>query len=453
MRTRYKQTENKQRTTENKQDKPDYMMNNQYNVHKKRLLNNEKEQEPQKTCDLPATVDEFDEMTFLSEPLLCGIHTYGFKYPSLIQSKTIHIINSGCDLIAQSQSGTGKTGAFAIGALSRVDQTLQKPQIIMIVNTRDLAMQICGVVKNISKFMGINIVTCIGGTTNNYDMAQKITTAQVIIGTPGKINELILKHILLCDYIKTLIFDETDVLLQDNFRDQTLNIIYAMNQTTQICVFSATFTKDILQITEQFLNNPYRVTVVNEELSVQNIKQYKIIVGIERNKYPTLLDLFSTLSFTQLIIFVNSIHVAENLRTHLAEDNISTCVVHGKMSSVDRDGILTEFRLCSIKILIATDLICRGIDIDDLRLVINYDMPNNKDAKETYLHRVGRSGRFGCHGVALNFCTHNDIYKINAIERAYNIQINDMPYPEEVNDILNRMSVPADKVSGNNNIL
>jgi superfamily II DNA/RNA helicase len=394
---------------------------------------------------LPKTYDEFNDMDFLSDNLLRGINFFGFKYPSQIQSKTIHIINNGDDLIAQSQSGSGKTGAFAIGALSRIDVKQKSPQVIIIVNTRDLALQINNVVANIAKFMNITTTVCIGGGLKGADTNQKIMSSHMLVGTPGKLNELLSKNIVNGKNIKTLILDETDVLLQDDFKEQMINIIWTLNKNTQICIFSATFTKEVLLDTEKFMKDPYRITIVNEELSVKSIEHYKIVVGIDRNKYPTLLDLFSKLSFTQIIIFVKSIKGAEDLRARLSEsdESIVACVVHGKMDGVDRDGIIREFRLNNIKILITTDLMCRGIDIDDLRLVINYDMP---DSKETYLHRVGRSGRFGGQGVALNLCTHNDIYKINAIERAYSINIHDMPDPDEVNDILNRMTVPTDKV-------
>lgn len=399
---------------------------------------------PNRKEKLQETYNEFNDMEFLSDELFRGIHSYGFKYPSQIQSKTIHIINNGDDLIAQSQSGTGKTGAFAVGALSRIDVKQNIPQVIIIVNTRDLALQVHNVVSNVAKFMNITSTVCIGGVKGN-DINQKANTSHMLIGTPGKLNELLTKKIVNGKYIKTLILDETDVLLQDDFKEQLLNIIWLLNKDTQICIFSATFTKEVLQSTESFMKNPYRITIVNEELSVKSIVHYKIVVGIDRNKYPTLLDLFSRLSFTQIIIFVKSIRGAEELRARLSEsdESIVACVVHGKMDGVDRDGIIREFRLSNIKILITTDLMCRGIDIDDLRLVINYDMP---DSKETYLHRVGRSGRFGGQGVALNFCTHNDIYKINAIERSYNINIHDMPDPDEVNYILNRDSSPTDKV-------
>jgi superfamily II DNA/RNA helicase len=400
------------------------------------------------TEELKETYDSFNDMHWVSDNLLRGIRDYGFKYPSQIQSTAIRYFPQGVDLIAQSQSGSGKTGAFAIGGLSRVDPKIKMPQVIVIANTRDLATQINGVIVNIAKYMNIGTAICVGGVKNN-DLPQKVKKSHVIVGTPGKIHELLSTNVINGEYIKVLILDETDVLLQNDFKEQTTNIITSLNKKTQKCFFSATFTKEILEETEQFMSDPYLIRVKNTELSVSSIEQYKIVVGVERNKLLTLLDLFKKLSFTQLIIFVRTIKGAEDLRTELADEGIGACVVHARMDGTDRDGIIREFRLCTIKILIATDLMCRGIDIDDLRLVINYDMPDNP---ETYLHRVGRSGRYGGQGVALNFCTFNDdAHKIPAIMRKYNITINDMPDPLEVNKILTRDPTITDKVSGNYN--
>ena len=270
----------------------------------------------------------------------------------------------------------------------------------------------------------------------------------VVVGTPGKINELLSKEMFDGSKIQTLIMDESDVLLKDDFKLQIMDIIGAMGKTTQICIFSATFTKETLQLTENFLRDPYRITVVNEQLSVKDITQYKIDIGYEKYKFPTLTDLFSKLSFSQMIIFVRSVRVAEDLRNSLMDKNIQAGLVHGKMESIDRESVLKEFRLSYIKILITTDLMCRGIDIDDLRIVINYDMPEDK---ETYLHRVGRSGRYGGQGIAINLCTHDDFHKINLIAREYDIDIQDMPDPDDVNQILIGMKPPTGKVSSAKN--
>ena len=399
--------------------------------------------------ELPESVNDFEDMKFLTEGLFRGIYEYGFKYPSPIQSKTVHIINSGCDLIAQSQSGSGKTGAFAIGSLSRVDVKTSHPQIVIIANTRLLALQIHKVVENIAKYMGIEVVACVGGQKNNSQMnAQQIKHAHVLVGTPGRMSEMLTKRAFDGKKVKTLIMDETDVLLKDDFRPQIIDIIEKLSDKTQICIFSATFTKDTLLLTEKFLRDPYRVTVEKEAVSVRGIKQYKVDVRYERNKFATLTDLFTKLTFNQMIIFVRSIKSAEDLRNRLMDQNIQAGLVHGKMNSFDRENVLKEFRLSYIKILISTDVMCRGIDIDDLRIVINYDMPEDD---ETYIHRVGRSGRYGGQGVAINLCTFDDSHKIRILTREYNLDIQDMPDPEDVNMHLIGMAPPEGKVSSAKN--
>jgi superfamily II DNA/RNA helicase len=311
-----------------------------------------------------------------------------------------------------------------------------------------LALQIQMVVHNISKHMGISVVACVGGHRGNYQNDRQIQNSHVLVGTPGKINELLSKNIFDGKKIRILVMDETDVLLKDDFKPQIIDIIKSIDKSTQICIFSATFTKETLLLTEDFLRDPYRVTVVNEQLSVKDIMQYKIDVGYEKNKFTTLMDLFSKLTFNQMIIFVKSIRTAEDLRNDLMDKGIQAGLIHGRMESVDREGVLMEFRLSYIIILITTDLMCRGIDIDDLRIVINYDMP---DDKETYLHRVGRSGRYGGQGIAINFCTHDDFHKINQICREYRINVQDMPDPEEVNALLIGMKPPTGKVSSAKN--
>lgn len=398
--------------------------------------------------ELPETIQNFDDMPFLSDELFRGIHEYGFKKPSQIQSKTIHIINNGNDLIAQSQSGSGKTGAFAIGALSRVEQHKHYPQIIVVANTRLLASQIKKVIENVSKYMNINVSLCIGGNHRENSSVDNIRKSHVLVGTPGRLSDIMQNRIINSRAIKTLILDETDVLLMDNFIQQIKDIVNPLNKNTQICIFSATFTKETLKITEQFLRNPYRVTIEKEKINVEEIMQFKIELGDERCKFPTLLDLFGKISFNQMIIFVNSQKSAEHLQRKLDHENIQVGIVHGRMDSETREGILKEFRLSYIKVLVTTDIICRGIDIDDLRIVINYDIPDDPD---TYIHRVGRSGRYGSQGVAISFSTRNDIYKTNQLCRDYKIRIEDMPNPDDINEIINGMKSPSDKVKSSKN--
>lgn len=242
--------------------------------------------------------------------------------------------------------------------------------------------------------------------------------------------------------------DESDVLLQDDFQVQVEDIIKNIGEKTQICVFSATFTKQTLETTERFLINPYRVTVEREKLSLDRVKQYKVQVGYDKNKISTLFDLFSKLCISQMIVFVNSIRVAEIVRNKMMDNDIEAGLVHGKMGSIDRENVLKEFRLANIKTLITTDVMCRGIDIDDLKMVINFDMA---DEPETYIHRVGRSGRYGGQGIAINFCTYNDMHKVKVLDREYNITIEDMPDPEDVNEYLIGMKPPQNKVLSSKN--
>uniref|UniRef100_A0A6C0DZ88 Helicase n=1 Tax=viral metagenome TaxID=1070528 RepID=A0A6C0DZ88_9ZZZZ len=395
---------------------------------------------------LPLSYDDFEDMTFLNEELFQGVCNYGFKYPSQIQSKTIHLINAGHDVIAQSQSGSGKTGAFAIGGLSRLTPGLNRPEVIIVANTRDLALQIHKVVENIAKYMKIKIVTAIGGYNTKMVSYNEIKMANVIVGTPGRLCELLRKNVFDGKLIKTLIMDETDVLLKDNFRPQIVDIVSALGKETQMCIFSATFTKETLQVTDKFMRNPYKITIEQEEVSVKNITQFRIELAYDKNKFGTFMDLFSNLIINQVIVFVNHAKHAEELRNRLMDKNIQVGLIHGK--NQDRDNILKEFRLSNIKVLISTDLLCRGIDIDDLRLVINYDMPNDP---ETYIHRVGRSGRFGGHGVAISFCTYDDMYKVNKLSREYKLDIQEMPDPDDVNEILSGMKPSDNKVSSSKN--
>jgi translation initiation factor 4A len=401
--------------------------------------------------NLPESIDDFENMTFLSPELFQGVHSYGFKYPSPIQAKTIHIINNGCDLIAQSQSGSGKTGAFTIGSLSRVKPKDCYPQVLIIANTRLLALQIWKVVQNVSQFMNIEVCPCVGGYRNSSQTnAQQVRNSHVLVGTPGRISDMLAKRAFDGKLIKTLIMDESDVLLQDNFKQQTADIITKMGENTQICIFSATFTKDTLQLTEKFLRNPYRITVEKENISVKDVKQYSVMIGYDRNKFATLKDLFTKLIFNQMIIFVKSVTNAEILRNKLMDQDIEAGLVHRKMNSSDRENVLKEFRLSYIKILISTDIMCRGIDIDDLRIVINFDMP---DDPETYIHRIGRSGRYGGQGIAINFCTYDDVHKITILNREFKLDIRDLPDPDNVNEILTGMKPSKNKVLSVNNYI
>ena len=407
----------------------------------------------------------FDDMEFLNFELMKGIFDYGFQSPSKIQNLTIKNIFDGYDIIAQSQSGTGKTGAFTIGALSIVDPTQHHPQVLIMATTRELATQIHFVISNISKHMNIKIELAIGGTqivshdrasvshdrasvshdrasvshdrasvSRSKDPYNHIRTAHIIIGTPGRIFDYINRKAFDPKKLSMFIMDEADALLKDDFIDQIKDIYTKLDSACQVIIFSATYTDEILEIAESITQEPRKKFLMKyEELSLDLIKQYKIEVRYENIKYSTLADLYTKLQIGQCIIFVNSINTANILEKKLIKDGFGVSKIHGELTTEQRTSILKDFRLGLSRVLIATDVLSRGIDIEQIGIVINYDLP--RDFAQ-YIHRIGRSGRFGKIGVAINFITNNDHRKLEDLENHYKIKIDDMPSPNTINQFL-----------------
>jgi translation initiation factor 4A len=384
----------------------------------------------------------FDDMEFLSFNLMKGIFDYGFQNPSKIQNLTIKHINDGYDIIAQSQSGTGKTGAFSIGALSIVNPEEKFPQVIIMANTHELATQIHFVVSNLSKHMNIQLGLCIGGTsivnqnTQGYsrDPYKHIRQSQVLIGTPGRIFDYIERRAFNPKNIKMFVMDEADALLKNDFIEQIKQIFTKLNDICQIVIFSATYTEDILEIAESITQEPKKKILLKyEDLSLDLIKQYKVDVRYESYKYSTLADLYTKLQIGQCIIFVNNIATANNLENKLKHDGFGVGKIHGGLTSDIRTAVLKDFRLGTTRVLISTDVLSRGIDIEQIGIVINYDLPSDY---AQYIHRIGRSGRFGKIGVAINFITNGDRNNLRNIESHYKISIDDMPDPSVINNFL-----------------
>lgn len=371
----------------------------------------------------------FDDMEFLSFELLKGIFDYGFTVPSRIQNLTIKEIFDGNDLIAQSQSGTGKTGAFTVGSLSMVNPQDKYPQVMVMATTRELATQIHTVFTNISKHMKLNIHLCIGGTkvkTNNIrnDPYRQIRTSHILVGTPGRIADYISLGAFEPKKLKLFVMDEADALLKEDFIEQVKTIITSLDANTQIAIFSATYPREILDIAGAIMNEPKQILLKREDLTLELIKQYKINTKFEQYKFDTLVDLYKNLLIGQCIIFVNSVSSADELTSRLETSGFSVSKIHGSMDTLQRTEVLRDFRLGLIRVLIATDILSRGIDVEQIGIVINYDMPRDK---AQYVHRIGRSGRFGKLGVAINFVTDKDYRTINDIERFYRVQIREMP--------------------------
>lgn len=382
--------------------------------------------------------NSFDDMEFLNYDLMRGIFDYGFQNPSKIQNLTIKNIFDGYDIIAQSQSGTGKTGAFTIGALSVIDTSQNYPQVIILATTRELANQIHFVISNISKHMNIKISLAIGGTqiiSNTYkDPYKHIRSSHVIIGTPGRIYDYIDRKAFNPKKLKMFVMDEADALLKNDFVEQVQKIFNELDEVCQIIIFSATYTDEILEIAESITSEPKKKILIKyEDLTVDLIKQYKIDVIKDNIKYSTLTDLYTKLQIGQCIIFVNSINTANYLEKRLIKDGFGVSKIHGELDMNIRTSVLKDFRTGLTRVLIATDVLSRGIDVEQIGIVINYDIP--KDYAQ-YLHRIGRSGRFGKIGVAINFTTTNDYNTIKNIEEHYKIKITDMPSPTTINNFL-----------------
>tara|TARA_Y100000591_G_scaffold332432_2_gene369730 strand:- start:1628 stop:2782 length:1155 start_codon:yes stop_codon:yes gene_type:complete len=372
------------------------------------------------------SIGQFDNMN-LKENLLRGIYGYGFEKPSTIQQKAIVPLINGKDLIAQAQSGSGKTGAFCIGALEKIDTNINSVQIIILSHTKELAQQTFNVFNNLGEFMNIKSSLLIGGI--NIDESKKILKKGVhaIIGTPGRVLHMLNDKCFNINKMKLLIIDEADELLSIGFEEQLRNIIEILDNNIQIGLFSATLSEKCLLLTKYFMNEPLNIFVKKDELTLEGINQYYINVEKEEWKLDVLCDLYETITVSQTVIFCSSKKKVIWLQKELEDREFTTSIIHGDMFNDERQKIMNQFRSGSSRILISTDLLARGIDVQQVSLVINYDMPYGIEGRENYIHRIGRSGRFGRKGVAINFLKYEDVNIMREIERFYSTQIEELP--------------------------
>ncbi|ODV81422.1 eukaryotic initiation factor 4A-12 [Suhomyces tanzawaensis NRRL Y-17324] len=361
----------------------------------------------------------------LNPLLLKGIYEYGFETPSAIQSRAIMQIISGKDVIAQAQSGTGKTATFSIGMLEVLDTKVKDCQALVLSPTRELALQIQRVIQQLGKFMKIQSYGCIGGSQINEDIKNlKSIKKQIISGTPGRILDLIKRRFLSLKSLKLLILDEADELLTNGFKEQIFEILKTVNAGIQIVVVSATLTRDVLEMTNKFTSNPVKILVKREDVTLEGIKQYYIQCDKEDWKFDTLCDLYDSLTITQAVIFCNTKVKVNWLTEQMRRQNFTVVSMHGDMKQDERDEIMNDFRNGNSRVLISTDVWARGIDVQQVSLVINYDLPIDK---ENYIHRIGRSGRFGRKGVAINLLVKEDRKELKALEKYYTTRIREMP--------------------------
>ncbi len=365
----------------------------------------------------------FDDLN-INENILRGVYAYGFEKPSAIQERAIPKIIEGGDVIAQAQSGTGKTGAFAISLLTNIDASVDATQCIVIVPTHELADQVYTVINEIRNYTELKILKVIGKTSINACIHELGKNPHVIVGTPGRILDMITRRHLYTDKLKMLVFDEADEILSYGFKDTIYNIIQTIPEKTQICLFSATLPNEVLELTEKFMDNPEQILVKKEELTLEGIQQFYVNVKHSDWKYDVIADLYDIINVTQCIIYINNKSKILEINDRLLKDNFPVSYITGERNADERKQIMNEFRSGQIRILLSTDLLARGIDIQQLSLVINYDLPKEK---ETYIHRIGRSGRYGRKGVAINLITERDVEELKFIESFYDTKINEMP--------------------------
>lgn len=375
--------------------------------------------------------DSFDTMD-LPESLLRGIYSYGFERPSAIQQKAIKPIASGMDVLAQAQSGTGKTGTFCIGSMARIDVSIKAPQVLILTPTRELAQQIETVASGLSQNMGLSVYCAVGGTELHQDLKALDKGAQFIIGTPGRVYDLMNRKALngngpalSRNNIRVLIMDEADQMLEDKFHEQVMCILdRGFPAATQVALFSATMPPQVVEVAERLLRNPVRILVPPEEVTLEGIKQYAVDLPKEEWKIEALFDIYSQLNINQAMIYCNKRQRVEWLAEKLQNQGFPISYIHGEMEVGERKRRMASFRTGEVRVLISTDLLARGIDVQQVSLVINYELPTNK---ENYIHRIGRSGRFGRKGVAINIVGPDEVTMLKDIEKHYGTHIDSLP--------------------------
>ncbi|KAJ1856997.1 RNA helicase required for poly(A+) mRNA export [Coemansia sp. RSA 486] len=375
------------------------------------------------------SVKSFDKLG-LHENLLKGIYEMKFTKPSKIQERALPLLlaNPPRNMIGQSQSGTGKTAAFVLTMLSRVDYDLQKTQALCLLPSRELARQTMDVVEKMGRYTPMKATYAI---KDSVKKGEKID-AHIVIGTPGTVSDLIRKRSLSLADIKLLVLDEADNMLDlQGLADQTLRIKNFAPEGCQIILFSATFPENVRSFTQRFAPGANEIRLKATELTVDGIKQFYMDCKDVQHKFEVLSELYSLMTVGQSIIFVRRRDTAERIAGRMTADGHAIVFLHGTMDSSQRDKVMDDFRKGDIKVLITTNVIARGIDIQQVNLVINYDIPVDSEMRpdpETYLHRIGRTGRFGRTGASVNF-VHDEqsMEQMEAIEAALGCNITKVP--------------------------
>ncbi len=379
----------------------------------------------------PTEIQSWDDTPLIRDNVLRGIYAIGFEQPSPIQKKGIvPMIRTNKDgkrrdIIAQAQSGTGKTGCFSVGVLNIVNPEHKYTQGLILAPTHELAGQIRDVITDLGRFDNIVTQLLVGGTSVDGDR-EKLDNdpPHIIVGTPGRVHDMIRRKYLKTEKIQVIVLDEADEMLSQGFKDQIYKIFQYMPSSVQIGLFSATMPPECEALSDKFMNHPNKILVKAEQLTLQGIAQYFVRLDGDEQKYLVLKDLFAGLSVSQAIIYCNSTRRVDDLHEAMLADEYPVAKIHGKMDEADRKETNKQFRAGQHRVLITSDLYARGIDVQQVSIVINFDVPKSE---HTYLHRIGRSGRWGRKGVAINFVTKHDGAKLKHFEEYYNTIISEMP--------------------------
>ena len=370
-------------------------------------------------------INSWDELD-IDPNILRGIYAYGYEKPSPIQRKAIRPIIAGKDIIGQAQSGTGKTATFSIGALSTIRINEPTTQVLILSPTRELTMQTAKVITSIGGMIpGLKVQSVFGGSqieeSNGFSSKN---VPHIMCGCPGRVFDMIRRDKMTCRNLRLVIIDEADEMLSAGFKEQVYGIFQHFNDDIQVALFSATLPPNIFAITDRLMRDPVQICVKAEQLTLEGISQFYVAVDDDRQKYATLKHIFSYLTVSQCIIYCNSVKRVADLYDAMREDEFPVCCIHSSMDKGARESSIADFRNGKSRVLISSNVTARGIDIQQVSIVINFDVP--KDV-HTYLHRIGRSGRWGRKGVGINFITRRDISKLKEIEQYYSSEIREMP--------------------------
>ena len=372
------------------------------------------------------SITSWEELTNIKNELLRGIYGYGFETPSPIQQKGIIPLINNKDVIAQAQSGTGKTGCFSIGTLQLIDVSENTTQAIIVSPTRELSIQTKKVIDSLSSMMkNINTHLLIGGKSIEEDIniLNKINP-HIIIGCPGRIHDMLRRKKIASTKCKIIVIAEADEMLSQGFKEQIYDIFQYLPRNIQVALFSATLPNEISNLTDKFMRDPVKILVKTEQLTLEGINQYYVALNDDNEKYDALKDIYASISVSQCIIYCNSITRVQTLYNNMIRDNFAVGQIHSNMEKIERTNNYNDFIAGKTRVLLSTNLTARGIDVQQVSTVINFDIPKNV---HTYLHRIGRSGRWGRKGMAINFITKFDVSNIRAIEQHYATEIKELP--------------------------